>query len=150
VTGQASKPHAAVSEETLGIDADLDKLQRDTFGYFLHETKSANGLVIDTAAKKWPASIAATELALAAYPVGVERGFTSRSAAVERTLATFNPAAEGNPDGWRVSTWHYGLNQGPIISMIENYRSGLLWQMTRKCRYIARGLRRAGLEEGWL
>lgn len=88
MTEQASKPHAALSGDSPGIDADLDKLQRDTFGYFLHETNPANGLVIDKTAEDWPASIAATGLALAAYPVGVERGFISRSAAVERTLAT--------------------------------------------------------------
>jgi len=35
-----------------------------------------------------PASIAATGFALAAYPVGIERGFISRAAAMERTLAT--------------------------------------------------------------
>lgn len=69
-------------------DADLEKLQRETFGYFLHETNPANGLVIDKNEPGWPASIAATGLALACYPVGVERGFMSRAAAVERTLAT--------------------------------------------------------------
>jgi hypothetical protein len=37
-------------------------------------------------AQNWPASIAATGFALAAYPVGVARGFISRAAAVERTL----------------------------------------------------------------
>jgi hypothetical protein len=88
VTERASKPHVAVRGETPGIDAELDKLQRDTFGYFLHETNPTNGLVIDKTAEDSPASIAATGLALAAYPVGVERGFISRSAAVERTLAT--------------------------------------------------------------
>ena len=88
MTEQVDNPHATVSGETPGMDADLDKLQRDTFGYFLHETNPANGLVIDKTAEHWPASIAATGLALAAYTVGVERGFISRSAAVERTLAT--------------------------------------------------------------
>lgn len=67
---------------------DLDKLQRDSFGYFLHETNPANGLVVDKTAEDWPANVAATGLALAVYPVAVERGFVSRSAAVERTLAT--------------------------------------------------------------
>ena len=70
------------------IDAELEKLQRETFEYFLHETNPSNGLVIDKTATGWPASIAATGLALAAYPVGVERGFISRAAAVERTLTT--------------------------------------------------------------
>jgi hypothetical protein len=70
------------------VDAELEKLQRETFGYFLHEANPANGLVVDKTAADWPASIAATGLALACYPVAVERGFMSRAAAVERTLAT--------------------------------------------------------------
>ena len=72
----------------LTVDAELEKLQRETFGYFLHETNPANGLVIDKTASNWPASIAATGLALACYPVSVERGFMPRPAAVERVLNT--------------------------------------------------------------
>jgi hypothetical protein len=67
--------------------------------------------------------------------------------------ASFNPShpgSPGNPYGWWVSPWHFGLNQGPIILMIENYRTGLMWQLTRKCRYISDGLRRAGFDGGWL
>jgi hypothetical protein len=45
-------------------------------------------LVIDKTAADWPASIAATGLALASYPVAVERGFMPRVAAAERTLTT--------------------------------------------------------------
>src|SRR5271169_1025312 len=72
-----------------GIDeAQLEKLQHQSFSYFLHETNPENGLVIDKTAPDWPASIAATGFALAAYPVAVERGFMPRAAAVERTLTT--------------------------------------------------------------
>jgi len=66
--------------------------------------------------------------------------------------ATFNPTypvKSGNPYGW-VSPWHYGLNQGPIVLMIENYRTGLLWRLMRECPHIASGLRRAGFGGGWL
>ena len=66
----------------------LEKLQRAAFGYFLHETNRANGLVLDKTRADWPASIAAVGLALTAYPVGVERGFVPRAEAVERTLTT--------------------------------------------------------------
>ena len=69
-------------------DADLDTLQHESFNYFLYEASAANGLVIDKTAPNWPASIAATGLALATYPVGVERGYMSRAAAVGRTLTT--------------------------------------------------------------
>ncbi len=65
--------------------------------------------------------------------------------------ATFN---ETFPDGDDVFGWvspnHFGLNQGPVIMMIENYRSGLLWRLTRKCEYMVMGLQRAGFEGGWL
>ena len=38
----------------------LEKLQHDSFRYFLKETNVANGLVKDKLALNWPASIAAT------------------------------------------------------------------------------------------
>ena len=57
----------------------LDSLQRDTFAYFLHEDNPANGLIADKTRLGWPASIAAVGLALAAYPIGVERAFCTRS-----------------------------------------------------------------------
>ncbi len=53
----------------------LDQLQKETFGYFLHESNLENGLVRDKTKEDWPASIAATGLALASYPIGVERSF---------------------------------------------------------------------------
>ena len=69
-------------------EATLETLQRETFDYFMREANPANGLILDKTAANWPASIAATGLALAAYPVGVERGFLTRSVAAERTLTT--------------------------------------------------------------
>src|SRR5439155_17844863 len=50
------------------------------------ETNHRNGLVRDKTRKAWPASIAAVGMALAADPVGVERGFLTRKEAVRRTL----------------------------------------------------------------
>ena len=74
--------------KTLTVDSELAKLQHDSLKYFLHEANPANGLVIDKTEAHSPASIAATGLALASYPVAVERGFMPRAAALERTLAT--------------------------------------------------------------
>lgn len=61
---------------------------------------------------------------------------------------TFN-SGKGKRKGW-VSAGYYGLDQGPIVMMIENYRSGLLWRLMRRCPYIVNGLRRAGFRGGWL
>ena len=44
-----------------------------------------------------------------------------------------------------VSPLNYGLDQGPIVMMIENHRTGLLWNLMRRCPYIWRGLRQGGL-----
>jgi hypothetical protein len=66
--------------------------------------------------------------------------------------ATFNPSYTCNSNksnGW-VSPWHFGINQGPIIAMIENYRTGFLWKLMRACPYIINGLRLAGFTGGWL
>ena len=51
--------------------------------------------------------------------------------------------------GW-YDTDHLGIDQGPILAMIENYRSGLVWQVMRGNPHIRRGLERAGFTGGWL
>ena len=45
---------------------------------------------------------------------------------------------------------HLGIDQGPIVAMIENYRSGLVWRVMRRNPYVRRGLERAGFTGGWL
>ena len=56
---------------------------------------------------------------------------------------------ERGPDGW-LSEGEFGLDQGLIVLMIENYRTGLLWRLSRGCSYVQTGLRRAGFRGGWL
>jgi len=43
-----------------------------------------------------------------------------------------------------------GIDQGPIVAMIENYRSGFVWSVMRRNPYVIRGLQRAGFTGGWL
>ena len=66
--------------------------------------------------------------------------------------ATFNstfPDDKCRECGW-LSPWHFGINQGPIVLMIENHRTEFLWRLMKKCPYIINGLRRAGFSGGWL
>ncbi len=51
--------------------------------------------------------------------------------------------------GW-FDTDYLGIDQGPILAMIENYRSGLVWKTMRKNAHLVRGLKRAGFTGGWL
>lgn len=62
--------------------------------------------------------------------------------------ATF-PDKRGNPHGW-VAPWRLGLNEGPIVLMIENHAHGLVWNVLRQSTPIVNGLRRAGFRGGWL
>ena len=66
--------------------------------------------------------------------------------------ATFNPTFPDERSrgcGW-LSPWHYGINEGPIVLMIENHRTQFLWSLMKKCPYVVNGLRRAGFSGGWL
>ena len=47
-------------------------------------------------------------------------------------------------------TDHLGIDQGPILAMVENYRTGLVWRVMRTNPYIKAGLKRAGFTGGWL
>ncbi|MBL7748608.1 MAG: beta-glucosidase [Chitinophagaceae bacterium] len=45
-----------------------------------------------------------------------------------------------------VAESHLAIDQGPIIVMIENYRSGLLWKLFMSCPEIKTGLKKLGFE----
>ena len=65
---------------------------------------------------------------------------------------SYNPtfvSTDRKEKGW-ISQGYYGLDQGPIVMMIENYRTGLLWRLMRQCPYVVTGLQRAGFRGGWL
>jgi hypothetical protein len=51
---------------------------------------------------------------------------------------SFNMSAD-----W-VADSHLAIDQGPIVVMIENHRSALLWRLFMSCPEIAVGLQRLG------
>lgn len=51
--------------------------------------------------------------------------------------------------GW-VDDDHLGIDQGPIVIQLENYRSELVWKLMKKNPYIVNGLKKAGFTGGWL
>ena len=88
-----------MSDRQLTGDAEMEELQRKSFSYFLQGANPDNGLVIDKTQLWWPASIAATGLALAAYPAGVERRFMPRAAADGTGFATSDIGFKSAFDG---------------------------------------------------
>jgi len=67
----------------------------------------------------------------------------------DRFSSGFNPTVEALGNGWLSEGW-YGLDQGLLVMMIENYRTGLIWEITRKCPVFRAGLVGAGFAGGWL
>jgi hypothetical protein len=65
---------------------------------------------------------------------------------------SFRPskATAGAGDAGWVDPDYVGIDQGPILAMIENYRSDLVWRVMRTDPYLRQGLERAGFSGGWL
>jgi hypothetical protein len=57
----------------------------------------------------------------------------------------------GFADGFSIEhNWyapsHLAIDQGPIVTMIENYRSGLLWKLFMNIPDIQNGLKKLGFK----
>ncbi|MEO7175052.1 MAG: glucoamylase family protein [Saprospiraceae bacterium] len=65
---------------------------------------------------------------------------------------SFNPTytfGPGNEKGW-YDVDYLGIDQGPILIQMENYKTGLIWNTLKKNPYIQAGLKKAGFTGGWL
>jgi hypothetical protein len=61
-----------------------------------------------------------------------------------------SPEGTPGPGLCWVSPRRFGIDQGPVVVMLENHRSELVWRLMRACPYLVAGLRRAGFGGGWL
>ncbi len=78
---------------------------------------------------------------LATYPNLVKNG---------RFPSAYNPTRGGSgPEGW-VADYHSGLDQGLIVLMIENFRTGMIWDLIKKSAPLRAGLKNGGFGKGWL
>jgi len=138
----------------------IDGRQRTFYGYAARGATTGeirdDGTIAPTAAVS---SIVFTpELSIAALREMKER-YGSHLYAKYGFLDAFNPTlrtsqgvTSGHVDpalGW-FDADYLGIDQGPIVAMIENHRSGLVWKTMRKNPHIVRGLKRAGFTGGWL
>ena len=103
-------------------------------GYAAHAPDHDLGVITPTAA-------------LSSFPYAPEacmdalRGFASLG---DRLWTEHGFRDAFSPDsGWDAPSC-LAIDQGPIVAMIENYRSGLLWRLVMSCREIRRGLKRLG------
>src|SRR5439155_16867980 len=81
----------------LPTDEDLGRLQWTTVEYYLKETNPVNGLVRDKTEPNAPASIAAIGMALATYPVAVERDVVPHDLASKLVLKKLRFCLDSTP-----------------------------------------------------
>ena len=112
-----SKQYAAASSpDTLApeLAAFADTIEHRAFGFFWDLSDARTGLTPD----RWPtrsfASVGAMGFALTAYPIGAERGWVTREAAAQRTLATLRflwtarqDTASAGATGWKGFYYHF-------------------------------------------
>jgi hypothetical protein len=67
----------------------------------------------------------------------------------DRFVSGCNPSCRQDTGIWLSDGW-YGLDQGLLVMMIENLRSGLPWALMRESPYLRAGLLAAGFTRGWL
>ncbi|HUN91026.1 MAG TPA: glucoamylase family protein [Burkholderiaceae bacterium] len=113
----------------------------DPDGYAAHAPDHDNGTISPTAA-------------LASMPYAPRESLR----AARHFLATHGERAWGRygfvdafneQRGWFADTY-LAVDQGPIVAMIENHRSGLLWRLFMSIPEIQAGLRRLGFASPWL
>ena len=91
-----------------------------------------------------PEIVAPTIAHFAALPLDVENPYGFK--------ASFNRVFHDDASdkvGW-VSPFHFGINEGPTVLMIENQRSAFVWSLMHGCAPLVTGLRIAGFSGGWL
>lgn len=114
----------------------LTSSEGDT-GYAPHAPDEDTGVIAPTAAlSSFPYTPKQSAAALR-YFVSLGSKIWGRYGFVD----AFNPAT-----GW-YSKEYLAIDQGPIIVMIENYRTGLLWRLFMSCPEIAQGLALLGFEQ---
>jgi len=60
----------------------------------------------------------------------------------------FTDAFNESKNWWAKS--YLAIDEGPIVVMMENYRSGLIWKLFMSCPEIQKGLKKLGFESPWL
>ncbi len=51
--------------------------------------------------------------------------------------------------GW-VDKDYLGIDQGPIVIQLSNYKNNFVWNLMKKNKYIVNGLKKAGFSGGWI
>lgn len=122
--------HAGYGEHCWGLTA-----SDDPDGYAAHAPDNDNGTVSPTAALSSMPYAPREALQVARHLL---RTWGGRVWGRYGFIDAFNPGRD-----WFADTW-LAIDQGPIVAMIENHRSGLLWELFMGVPEVRTGLARLG------
>jgi hypothetical protein len=131
-----------------GAHKSLDGDRLDTLGYAARGAPVGpdDGTLVPWAAAACLAhspqdALSGLKAVLDAYPHVLQDG---------RFRGALNPSLPGQGSKCWVAPNCFGLDQGLLVMMIENARSGMIWNLTRKSATFKIGLKRLGFSGGWL
>lgn len=122
------------SEESWGLTASYTRNEDDGIGYAAHSPDDDKGVVSPTAA-------------ISSIPYTPEKSLDAMRFFFEDQNdllwgpAGFYDAFSLEGDEW-VAPYYLAIDQGPMVVMIENYRSGLIWDLFMGAPEIQEGLER--------
>ena len=138
----------------------IDGRKREFFGYAARgPDRRDDGTLAPTA---MASSIAFEPALVLSGLAAMKRRFGAAIYGQYGFLDSFNPTLSGSAAAVEVRSgrvvpalcWvdldYLGIDQGPIIGMIANYRNELIWRAMRRSPPVIAGLRRAGFTGGWL
>lgn len=132
--------HAGYGKNCWGLTAS-DAPQDSEGAYHAHAPDNDRGTITPTAAlSAFPYTPAESMAALRHF-------YEERGEEIWRDLGfadSFNPGRK-----WVAQT-HLAIDQGPIVGMIENHRSGLLWRLFMNAPEVKYGLTKLGFESPYL
>ncbi|OSZ81127.1 beta-glucosidase [Chitinophagaceae bacterium IBVUCB2] len=130
------KKFKGYSENNWGLTAS------DTYnGYDAHSPTNDNGTITPTAAlSAFPYTPEYSMKALKHFYYNLGDKIWSEYGFVDAFNETQN---------WYAKS-HLAIDQGPIVAMIENYRTGLIWNLFMSCPEIQKGLQKLGFQSPWL
>lgn len=152
---------SCASTDQLSDDALLTLVQHRTFNYFWDGAEPNSGLArerfhVDDVYPdndKHVVTSGGSGFGVMAILVGIERGFITRDEGVARfeKILGFLETADRFYDAFsETENWfpqkYLAIDQGPIVVMIENYRSALLWDLFMSCLEVQDGLHELGFK----
>lgn len=134
------KGYKGYGENYWGLTASYTRNEDGSVGYTAHMPSNDRGVISPTAAIS---SIVYTPK----ESIAAMRNFYENYKSTIWGPAGFYDAHSAEYDNWAAKRY-LAIDQGPMVAMIENYRTGLLWDLFMNAPEVQEGLNKLGFHSG--